>query len=303
MTPTTARVLLFTSVAGWAVVFVANHELLAVFRPLEILSIRFLGVSLAFLVVMAVVPSKRPRLDASGWGWLTLAGILAIPGSQLLVLTGQQFLSPTLSGLVVTSSPAFAAVIAYRFLHERMEPRQVAGIVVALVGVAIVVVFATGTGTDLVIENPWGASLLIIGQVTWAGYTVIARKLAQEHDPFTMIAVAFTLGSIALVPWMPGAVRLIPELTRTEAWWMAHLIIGGTLIPHVIWFTVLRHLQANETSVAMYLVPFYTMIASFAILGERLTLIGIIGGLAIIAGVALSQTRRPAAPTTPPVDP
>src|SRR5690554_6060324 len=116
MSSTTARILLFASVAGWAVVFVANHELLEVLAPLEILSIRFLGVAAAFLLVLALVPSKRPHFEARDWRWVILAGVLAVPGSQMLVLAGQQYLAPTLSGLVVTSSPAFAAILAFRFL-------------------------------------------------------------------------------------------------------------------------------------------------------------------------------------------
>lgn len=286
------RVLLFLSVSGWAIVFVANHELLTVLRPIDILVLRFLGVSGAFLLVLLVMPSKRPRLDRKGWQWLTLAGILAIPGSQFLVLTGQQYLSPALSGLVVTSSPAFAAVIAYRFLGERMEARQVLGVAIALVGVTAVILLGTGTGTEFIIANPWGASLIVLGQITWAAYTVVGRKLAQAHDPFTMVAVAFVIGSLFFIPWIPGALRVVPDLTTTQRWWLVHLVVGGTLIPHVVWFAALRTLRANEVSVAMYLVPLYTVVASFLILGERLRPVVGIGGAAIIAGVLLAQTRR-----------
>ncbi len=287
-----ARVLLFLSVSGWAIVFVANHELLTVLRPIDILVLRFLGVSGAFLLILLAIPSKRPRLDRKSWFWLTLAGILAIPGSQFLVLTGQQFLSPALSGLVVTSSPAFAAVIAYRFLGERMQARQIIGVTVALMGVTTIILLGTGTGTEFVVANPLGASLIVVGQVTWAAYTVVGRKLAQSHDPFTMVAVAFIIGSLFFIPWIPDAIRAVPDLTSTERWWIFHLVVGGTLIPHVVWFTVLSNLRANETAVAMYLVPLYTVIASFLVLGERLRPVAGFGGLAIIIGVLLAQTRR-----------
>lgn len=287
-----ARLLLFLSVSGWAIVFVANHELLTVLRPIDILVLRFLGVSGAFLLMLLAMPSKRPRLDRTSWQWLTLAGILAIPGSQFLVLTGQQFLSPALSGLVVTSSPAFAAVIAYQFLGERMQVRQIIGVATALLGVTIIILLGTGTGTEFIIANPWGASLIVFGQVTWAAYTVVGRKLAQEHDPFTMVAVAFIIGSLFFIPWIPGALRVVPDLTTMQRWWVFHIIVGGTLIPHVVWFAVLRTLRANEAAVAMYLVPLYTVVASFLILGERLRPVVGIGGAAIITGVLLAQTRR-----------
>jgi drug/metabolite transporter (DMT)-like permease len=107
-----------------------------------------------------------------------------------------------------------------------------------------------------------------------------------------MVAVAFIIGSLFFIPWIPDALRAVPDLTTTERWWIFHLVVGGTLIPHVVWFTVLRNLRANETAVAMYLVPLYTVIASFLVLGERLRPVAGFGGLAIIVGVLLAQTRR-----------
>jgi drug/metabolite transporter (DMT)-like permease len=297
MTPAIARTMLYVAVAGWGVTFVANHELLATLEPFQIVVLRFVGVSASFLVFLLLVPSIRPRLNGRDWRWLALGGLLAVPCAQGLAVAGQQYLPPSMAGLVTTSTPALAAVLAYWFLGERLSPRQILGIVVALSGVSVVVVFASGTGTDLVVHNPWGAALFILSQVAWAGYTVLGRSLAVRHQPLTMVTTAFLLGSVMLLPWLPYALDGVSSLSTAQWWWLAHLVVGGTLIPHVTWFVALRYLRANDTVLSMYLVPLYATLFSVLLLGERVSLIGLVGGAAILVGVTLSQTRgtRPAA--------
>lgn len=299
MTAARARLLLYLSMAGWGVTFVANHELLAVLDPFQIVVLRFLGVGGLFVVFFAVLPSRRPRLVRRDWGWLLLAGFLAVPAAQVAGVAGQQFLPPSMSGLVAASSPAIAAALAYRLLDERLAPRQVAGIAVALAGAAMVIVYASGTGTELTVRNPAGASLLLLSQVFWCLYTVLARTLAVRHDPLTMVGTAFLIGTVMLLPGVPHALAGVDGMAGAHWLWLGHLVVGGTLLPHVSWFVALRHLTANETAVSMYLVPLWAAVFSVLVLHERLTVIGLVGGVGILVGITLAQRRR--VPGTPPL--
>jgi drug/metabolite transporter (DMT)-like permease len=294
VTERTARILLLVSVSGWGAVFIANHELLAVLAPVDIIVLRFGMAAPAFILMLVLRPSSRPRLSRSDRWMVVLGGLVVVPGSQMLAATGQQYLSPSMSGLLVTTTPAFAALLAYRFLGERLIPRQALGVAVALFGASTIVLFATGVGTDLVVRSPLGASLFLLSQLLWAAYTVLTRRNAQRHDPIGLVAITFLTGMLWLLPWAPRAVRRAAELTP-ELWgWLLVLVIAGTLVPHVVWFMALRHLPANSTAVAMYLVPLYAAVLSATILGERITPAGALGGLLVLTGVALSQAPRPA---------
>lgn len=302
MTARSARVLLLLSVAGWGIVFVANHELLVLLDPVNIIVLRFSIVAPCFLLLLAVSPSRRPRLSRQDLLWVVLGGLMVVPGSQMLAVAGQQYLSPSMSGLLVTTTPAFAAVLAYRFLGERLVVRQVAGVVIALTGAATIVLFATGVGTDLIVRSPLGASLFILSQMLWAAYTVLSRRNAQRHDPVGLVALTFITGTLWLIPWMPGTFVRVPELTTSQWGWLAALVVAGTFIPHVTWYVALRHLPANATVVAMYLVPLYSAVISALVLGERITPAGAAGGLLVLVGVALSQRREPRGGTSPTAD-
>jgi len=292
VTERTARVLLVLSVSGWGATFIANHELLAVLAPVDIIVLRFGVAAPAFILMLLVWPSRRPRLSRSDWGMVILGGLIVIPGSQMFAVAGQQYLSPSMSGLLVTTTPAFAAVLAYQFLGERLLTRQVLGVGIALVGASTIVLFATGVGTDLVVRSPLGASLFLLSQMLWASYTVLTRRNAQRHDPIGLVAITFLTGTMWLLPWAPRAVASASQMTPTLWGWLGLLVVVGTLVPHVMWYVALSHLPANSTAVAMYLVPLYAAVLSATILGERITPIGALGGLLVLTGVALSQPPR-----------
>jgi drug/metabolite transporter (DMT)-like permease len=225
VTERTARTLLLVSVSGWGAVFIANHELLAVLAPVDIIVLRFGLAAPAFILMLLLWPARRPRLSRADWGMVLLGGLVVVPGSQMFAVAGQQYLSPSMSGLLVTTTPAFAAMLAYRFLGERLVARQALGVILALVGASTIVLFATGVGTDLVVRSPLGASLFLLSQFLWAAYTVLTRRNAQRHDPIGLVAVTFLTGMLWLLPWAPRAVTRAEDLTPTHWGWLGLLVV------------------------------------------------------------------------------
>ena len=296
MTPALARASLVVGTASWGLTFVANHELLYVLTPQQITVVRFGMVSLALLSVLVIRPELRPRFTGREWALMVLCGFLAVPGSQLALTYGQRFLSPAMSGLVVATGPAFAAVLAVVLLSERLDLRKWLGILLAFTGAAAVIVFTTGTGTDLTVRDPRGAALVGVAQLCWATFTVLSKGLVARHPPITIVTVAVTIGTVSLLPFAPEAVRIASTLGAEHWVWLFHLALLGTVVPYLIWFTALRQLPANETAVFMFLVPLFAVTWSAVLLGERPAWIGVLGGIAIVAGVAVTQLSSRARP-------
>lgn len=289
MTAGRARGLLVVATASWGLTFVANHELLEELSPIHITVLRFGVVSLALGTLVSTVPRLRPRFSRGELGVLALGGLFAVPGAQLSLTQGQQYLSPAMSGLVVATGPAFISLLATWFLGERLGGRRWSGVALAFVGAAVVILFATGAGTELVVRNPSGAALVALAQLCWAAYTVLSKDLVGRHPPVTVVSVAVCVGTLFLLPALPDALAAAASLPSESFLWLAHLAMFGTVIPYLIWFSALRQLPANETAAFMFLVPLCAVGWSVALLGERPAPLGLLGGVAIIAGVALTQ--------------
>ncbi len=296
MTVGRARILLVLSALLWGSSFVANHQLLIVLSPQHMIVLRFLVVTGVLLAMGGARARTGARLTGGDALTLVALGVLAVPGTQLTLVSGQRFLSPAMSGLVAAVGPAFAATLAWLFLRERTSPRAWFGVGIAVLGVAGVVLLASGTGTDLTIRDPRGAALVPLAQVSWAGFTVLSRSFAGRLAPLRTLTLAMTCGTLVMLPALPSALRATEGITLVHWGWILHLAVLGTVLPYLIWISALVHLPAGETAAFMFLVPLAAIAWSALIIGERPSTAGLAAGALVLVGVALTQSGRAATP-------
>ena len=254
------------------------------------------------LVALAVTPSMRPRFSRREWVIVVVSGVLAVPLSQLAIVYAQEYLSPPLASLVVSSSPAFAAVMAAGLLGERIRPRQVVGLAVALLGVAVVVAVGS-SGSTFEVTSVLPASVAVLTPIAWALYTVISKPLAMHHAAIGAVGVTLAIGTVFLIPFTPHAIDGANQLTSGSWLWLVCITVAGTA-PYLVWFKALRTLPASQTAAYMYLIPAFALLWTLLLLHEAPKLAALFGGVLVVAGVALAQlgsaaSRVPAPPAGP----
>jgi drug/metabolite transporter (DMT)-like permease len=117
-----------------------------------------------------------------------------VPATQVAVVEGQRYLSPSIA------SPIVAAALGAAFLGERVSPRNVAGFAVALAGVALIVVLGAGTGADAQASDPLRASITVIGPIAWALYTLVSKPVSDRHHAVPVVGIAVMAGTLSLAP-------------------------------------------------------------------------------------------------------
>jgi len=90
-------------------------------------------------VGFGLLAGKRPFADLVSVRWSVLAGVLGASGVASTVYGGQR---GPVAPVVVSASmyPAVAVGLAWLFMHQRLTHRQLAGLVAALVGVALIAI-------------------------------------------------------------------------------------------------------------------------------------------------------------------
>ena len=272
----------------WGGVFIANSKLLATMDALQVVTIRFSLISLAFVAIFAASPTLRPRLSRKQAGMLLLAGALAVPGAQLPVVEGQNYLSPTLVAVFVTLAPIWAAVISAIWLKERFKRSQVVGFLVAFGGSVIVILTGTGEG-ELTVDNPWGAALAMLTPICWAAYTVMSKPLTTQVPPMTAVGVSVIAGTLVMFPLYPHTVSTIDEISYSGWLWLLYLMFAGTIVTYWIWFKALAVMPASKTSAYMYGVPLAALLWSWIVLDTVPSGIALLGGAVMIIGVVMTQ--------------
>lgn len=276
-------------VALWGAVFVGTHELLPVMDPLQIATWRYLVVCAIFAAAMLARPDLRPHASRRDLVVLTLAGLAAVPGSQLPLIEGQRYVSPPLASLIMTLAPALAAAMAFGLGLERLRRVQVMGLVVALVGVAAMLRLGKGSGADAGASSVLGASLTLLSPLCWAVYTLLSKPLVSKHSAAAAVSAAMVLGSLSLAPFVPHALGGAAGLATADWAWIVFLGVGGTAAPYLLWSLSLRVLPVSRATAFMYLTPLFALAWTALLLGVTPAASSLLAGAVVVLGVCMAQ--------------
>ncbi len=282
------------TVGLWGLVFVGVARMLREVDVVQLVVIRFGLMALCFIAISMSRPAMRPRFARREWGWLLAAGILCVPMSQLPIVNGQRFLSPALASTIASTSPAWAALLAVVVLGERFRRVQVAGFLLALTGACVVIFTGSGDG-EFVVRNPWMAALSLLSPLSWAGFTIISKRFSSTAHPLATLAISTTMGMLVMAPLFPHAAEGIAKITPSGWAWLIMLVLGGTVLPYIVWLYALQVLPASKTVVYMYGIPLAALVWSWIILSTVPSPVSIFGGVLIIVGVVAIQRSSPSA--------
>lgn len=222
-------------------------------------------------------------------------GVL-VAASTALNYEAVSFIDPGTASLLAQTTTLFALGLSILWLRERLAPIEIVGALIALIGV-FVIAFQPGDYFRL------GAILVLASAFMYALHAAIVKKHGGGLDfgnffLFRVISVSaflliFTLGSRQFI-W-----------PAREAWLL--LLLVGTVdvvFSRVLYYLALRRLQMSFHTIILTLSPVITILWSLVLFGERPTAIGLIGGLAVLTGVAVvtvSRSRRRGPAPGPPM--
>ena len=275
----------------WGGMFVSYAYMLSSLDATEIITIRFVLVAISFLLVFAFMKDLRPKVPKDKYKSILILGALGIPGSQLPAIHAQNYLSPSLASVLVTTSPAFAAVFSAWLLREKLRKVQITGFIVAFFGAFLVIIAGSGTGA-LAADNPWGAALGLLSPLIWAIFNIVYKRELGHLEPFSTIGVCLIIGAIVMTPFYPQAVQSLDKLSVSQWGWMVYSVLGGTIFSYYLWYWALQRLEANRTMSYSYAIPLSALLWAWVVMGDLPVMWAAFGGAILILGVYLTQ--RPA---------
>lgn len=289
----------FLVVAIWGVTFVFTKLLLmAGLTAAQIFVLRFIMAYLLLLVYTLV--RKRFRLFASSWQHELLMVALGITGGSLYFLmenSAMIYTTTTNTSLIVCLCPLFAALLVALFYRSmRLHGIQIAGTVMAAIGVVIVVL----NGRFVLHLSPLGDTLAFGACLCWAFYSLLMIPAGQHYDTLFITRKVFFYGLLSMIPYfliysdLPSlSVVLRPDV-------LANLLFLGciaSMLCYLAWNWVIKKLGAVIVTNYVYFNPVTTVIFAWLILSERITLFFIIGTLLILLGMYLCNRHQKEAGT------
>jgi drug/metabolite transporter (DMT)-like permease len=270
----------------WGFVPVSTRHVVGTLTAGHILLARFLAGAVAAAVAIWLL--RAPVPERSLWGRTVAFGLLGQLGFNVPLAYGIQHVQAGTVSLISGTSPIFIAVLAAMLLQERVQPRVIFGLALALVG-TVVVTFVSGGEVGISGDQAFGALLILTSAVLWAIYSVMVKPWIGRIPP-TSIPM---FGSLAGLPLMLplGASGFIPALGDLDGiGWLsvAQFALLASVAAPMLWAVGLGLGQASKAGLYLYLVPLFGVAASALLLGEPLGAGTIAGGALILLGVLIA---------------
>jgi drug/metabolite transporter (DMT)-like permease len=244
-----------------------------------------------FLWGILILQGGPPKPRREDWKAIALAGLFQTTLYFALQYTGLGYTSASNTALIVNTRPIFVALLSTFLLGEVLGWRKVSGILVAFAGVALLITGGSLNNLSLSGTHLFGDALILLNAISGA-IGLIYNKQVLKHLPVLPTAVyATTIGTLGLIP-LAGyeiATRGFPQGSLTSLGAVVYMSIFCSTIPYLFWYTALSRLEASQTAVFLFFVPIVSVVFSFLILREPLTIYLVIGAVLVLSGAYLTS--------------
>ena len=181
-------------------------------------------------------------------------------------------------------------LIEVMILRMHVSPLRFVGVGVAMVEVYLIIQRTTAVPESHQLE---GDLLLMGAGLVWALYNFATRGVAQRYSMSTVIVYQSVVGAITFLPlalvehhaWRPLGLQSLLSA--------AYLGAFCSLAAFLLYGRGLRSLDAGSATGLMNLVPVFGLGLAIVGLGDPISVVQILGGLVVMAGVALSIQIKP----------
>ena len=269
--------------ATWATSFLFIKLINGEMSPLTLASLRAIIGTLALLpIILLLGQSVLPK----GREWRDWAIIGTLNGwvPNILVVLALERMDTGPAALIQASGPLMNALLAHQFLAgERLNGARVAGLVIGMVGVAVLIGPAALTGG----ASAFGALAMLTLTLCYAIANIYVRRIPTA-DPMRLALGQQSFSAVfatALAIISFGSAGFAPA--SNHVWALLGLGLMATAVPIALFMRLLRAAGPAKASMTGYLVPTFAIAIGVTVLGETLLARQVIGGLIVLCGVAI----------------
>jgi len=258
--------------------------------------LRFAIASVIIWPIILIKEKGFPQIIRKDW---FVFSIMAFCGQfifTVLMLIGLKYTQAMEAGMITSTTPAFMAGVSFLMLKERLDVRQIAGIVFATLGVLVVngLFLPHSSENDINGENILG-NILICGAVMGeAFFLLLAKKITSSVSDLCTTGILCLLGVVMFLPFsIYESINFHFEKVSIYDWlYMLYFGAVYTVVAYIFWFRGVKKVNGSTASVFTALIPMSATILSVICLNEKLTLSHAIGFILITASIILMSLAR-----------
>ncbi|MGA2639868.1 MAG: DMT family transporter [Spirochaetia bacterium] len=284
----TADVLLLLVLSGiWGSSFIFIRYLAPIIGPVATADARMLFAGVA-LVLFFFLARFKPEWRKNARHFLVI-GLLNSAIPFVLYSIAALVLPAAMEAIFNSMSPMFGAIFAALWMHEKLTPRKIAGL---LLGVGGVVAMSSLGGLAFGLSTVLAVAACIMAPLCYGLAGVYIRMRASGVRPMAIAGGSQLLGGLALLPF----VVLFPPAASAVDTRVALIVVAFALlcsaVAYLIYYRLIADIGPTKALTVTFLIPVFAMLWGLVFLHETIRVSMILGAAIILVGTFLVAGRR-----------
>ncbi len=287
----------------WAASPIMTKVVLGVLSPLMLVTMRFM-LAVLLMAFIGLICRRFPsmqgfalqRVERKDIPLFLLCGFVQPFLYYMFETYGLQLsASPTVSEVLLSTSPIFAPLFAWVLIREKVTLYNIAGILLSTGGV-VMMVLAGNSGFEM--GSPWGVLLLLLAVFSAVFYTIILRRIPSVYNSLSIVFWGQLVSLLLFFPVfcivdLPG---LLSKGLPQGDWGMAlgavgYLAVCSSVIAFILYCYTIRYIGVTRANAFNNIRPVFTALLMLIFFDEHLPLFKWIGMALVIVGLFICQYR------------
>lgn len=271
----------------WSGNYVVGRMIIGEIPPLTFNSLRW-TLTMLILACFALPRLKREWPAVKKFlPVIAVCGIISVTLYNPLAYIGAFTTSAANLALISVTTPIFIVLFSL-FKGDKPTINQAIGCIIAFLG-SVYLVMGGQLSNLLGLQFATGDILMLIGAILFAVYSMLLSKVPDGISQTSILTVMTLIGLVLTIPlviweWQqPGVAPL-----KFNTFFILSVLytgIGNSLLAWWFWNLALVNAGPVLTGVIHYTLPIFSGVFGYVLLGEKMTVVHLVSGAAIIGGV------------------
>lgn len=277
----------------WGFSFIWSKQLLGVMNSISIVFFRMIIASASLFIIGKATGlfSYVKKRDIGRFFFIALVQPFLY---FLFELSSIKHNSPTLTALIIAQIPLFIGLINLIFNKQRLSPQVVFGILISLIGVALVIV---GGGDASIMTSPLGILLSVCAMACAVTYNFQVQRVVKKYNPLTITTYIHAISMLYFLPlffifeW-DNVLNMQFTVSVVSALFFLGVLCSA--VAFLFYIYGVKNLGIITSSMINNLSPAITAIGVFLIFGEQLSILQMTGIAITIIGLTIGILNKKA---------
>ncbi len=270
----------------WGLSFLSIKVSVAVLGPMTLALSRFV---IASLMLLAILKIREPaaHLNRVDIPLMALSGIVGITLYFFFENNGVRLSTASTASIIIATIPVLTVLSDFIFCGNRITWSKALGVVLSFLGIYLI--FRDRGQLSFSSEYFLGNLSMLGAAVAWVAYSLLTRPLGERYSKLAITTYQTMFGTLAIIPFV---------FFESNEWASFNWVIAGNVlflgifcsaVGYYFYVYAMGEIGVSISSLFINLIPVVTVIASYFILGEKITPTQLAGGGLVVLAVYLAD--------------